>query len=698
MNILFVRLISIFLFIICSNTIFAQSDLINDAGYIAIQKIQADSLRTERLIVYLGKSIAEKSATANQISKYLFHTARKNGDSLMVGKLYISSGFAYLSLGQLDQAYFQYSTAVPLIEKYGKLDLLIKIYEDISWIQIQLNDYKRAESSLSSALALSNGYRANDRLGEIYDHYGVLSYTQRKFDQAIAYYRTALQYNKKYGTKLSQVNDLNNIAISQQKLNFFPEALITLLQAKTLSDSLNNNYFKQAILQNISEVAYNSRDYKTAQMYIIQAMETAKTNRDIVLQPGLIRLLKKINGKIGDYKTALMYADSLETIYERIYAKERIDAASEMEIKYQSALKDDKLAQQALLASQQRQEITAKQLQLELNIKENEIKRMALLHKQSQLQNENIQQAALNEKKELRFQINSQINSKKIAFQQKIISSGETLKGLLTMILCFIVLVTIILFYNYKKGKKLNGIISSQKTDLEITGHVKDLLFSAVSHDMRAPINTLIAFTQLLEFGDVTTHSMQLYACELKKSLGHTSVLMENLLNWSLSQMQGFRPDFQLFDVSITVNEVVAILTEQAMPKGIAIQNAIPVGTLIMADTNMLQLVIRNLVSNAIKFTNEKGLVIINAENNGANVTISVRDDGIGMPEKNVNEFNAENYVRFSDSTPGTNKEKGTGLGLMLCKKFTALMNGKLQVQSKIDHGSLFLLNLPNTP
>ncbi|MBC7398649.1 MAG: hypothetical protein H7289_01795 [Mucilaginibacter sp.] len=697
MNILFVRVISIFLFIISSNTIFAQSDLIKDAGYLAIQKIQIDSVRTERLIVYLGKSITEKSVTANQISKVLFHSARKNGDSLMVGKLYATSGFAYLSLGQFDQAYFYYSAAIPLIQKYGKPEQLIKTHEDISWIQIQLTDYKRAESSLSSALALGNRYQLNDKLGEVYDHYGVLSYTQQKFEQSIAYYRTALHYNRRYGTKLSQVNDLNNIAISQQKLGSFPEALKTLLRAKALSDSLNNNYFKQAILQNISEVAYNSHDYKTAQTYILQAMESSKTNGDIVLQPGLIRLLKNTHDKVGDYKTALMYADSLAEIYGRMYAKEKIDATSEMEIKYQTALKDDKLAEQALLAAKQEQEMAAKQHQLALNNKENEIKRLALLRKQGQLQNENIRQAALSEKKELLFQINSQKNSKRIAFQQKVISSGETFKGVLTMTLGFIVLITIILFYNYNKSKKLNGIILAQKTDLEVTGQVKDMLFSAVSHDMRSPINTLIAFTQLLDFGDVTAHSMQMYAFELKKTLGHTSALMENLLNWSLSQMKGFKLQIQLIDVSVKVNNAIDILTEQAMQKGITIQNAVPSGTLIMADSNMLQLVLRNLLSNAIKFTNDKGMVIISAKNNGADVTISVRDNGIGMPEKNVNEFNAENYIRFSDSSPGTNNEKGTGLGLMLCKNFTALMNGKLQVESKIGHGSLFSLTLPNT-
>jgi signal transduction histidine kinase len=189
---------------------------------------------------------------------------------------------------------------------------------------------------------------------------------------------------------------------------------------------------------------------------------------------------------------------------------------------------------------------------------------------------------------------------------------------------------------------------------------------------------------------------MKLYVLELKKTLGHTSAFMENLLNWSLSQMQGFKLQIQLIDVSIKVNHVIEILTEQAMQKEISIQNSVPAGTLIMADINMLQLVIRNLLSNAIKFTSDNGTVVISTKNSEAGVTISVCDNGIGMSEKKVNEFNAENYIRFSDSAPGTNKEKGTGLGLMLCKNFTALMNGTLQVQSTMGQGSIFFLNLPN--
>ncbi len=461
-----IRYFFLLILIACSNMLLAQTDLSKDTTYQSIQKIQNDSIRIERSLEYLNKSIVKKLPQATAVENAFFARARKQKDSLAVGRLYSTSGFAYLSIGEFDKAYARYYAALPLMQMYGKPKQLVRIYEDMSWIQIQLKDYQKAEQSLSSALDLCNKYHVNEKIGEIYGFYGILNDSQLKFDQAVAYYRKALPYNKKYGTKFSQVSGLINLAISQRRMKAFPEALTTLFQAKAISDSLNNDYFKQSILQNIGEVAYDNKDYKTAGTYILQALKLSKNNTEPVLRKGLITLLKKIYNQNGDYKTALMYADSLEKLNADIFAKEKISVASEMETKYQVALKDDKLAKQALLASQQQQEIEQKQHQLVLSSKENEIERLALLNKQSEYKNDSLQQAALREKQALLFKLNNQHKNKQIAKQAELLSSSETLRALLIIILCFVVLVAALLFYNNQKSKKLNIIISSQKSEL----------------------------------------------------------------------------------------------------------------------------------------------------------------------------------------------------------------------------------------
>jgi signal transduction histidine kinase len=112
----------------------------------------------------------------------------------------------------------------------------------------------------------------------------------------------------------------------------------------------------------------------------------------------------------------------------------------------------------------------------------------------------------------------------------------------------------------------------------------------------------------------------------------------------------------------------------------------------VFADTNMINTILRNLISNAIKFTQGFGTVIVNAELNGHEVTISVKDTGIGIPEESLKKLFR---IDTKYSRPGTNKEQGTGLGLKLCKEFTELQNGRIWVESAVNKGSEFLISIP---
>lgn len=270
------------------------------------------------------------------------------------------------------------------------------------------------------------------------------------------------------------------------------------------------------------------------------------------------------------------------------------------------------------------------------------------------------------------------------------VTFDRKLNTILIIVSLLFIVAASLAFYNQLKTAKLYKLITKQKAELEELVNIKDKIFSVVSHDMRAPINTLIAFTQLLEYDDITPENMTAYTGALKKSLMHTSVLMENLLNWAKSQMEGFKPVIEIFDVNFTAKEVINTLHNQADTKEITIENNIASGTLIVADTNMTQLVLRNLISNAIKYTPNKGRITLDTQIKGGKVILSVLDTGIGMSDILVEQFNTDNFLHFTESTPGTNKERGTGLGLVLCKNFTLLMNGSISVISESSIGSKF--------
>jgi len=227
-------------------------------------------------------------------------------------------------------------------------------------------------------------------------------------------------------------------------------------------------------------------------------------------------------------------------------------------------------------------------------------------------------------------------------------------------------------------------------------GKVKDKIFSIVSHDMRAPVNNLIAFSSLLEDGHIEQEKLVLYIDQIKGTLDHTSALMENLLNWAASQMQGFTPvmeEVNLFDI---IHNVMKGIEQSLVKKKLRLDNAVTKDLLVKGDRNMIELIIRNLLNNAVKFSKQGGRLEIFISDGSANKTLlAVRDNGVGISEAKVKLINAAT-VHSLESTIGTDKEKGTGLGLMLCKHFALLMNGNIFVESREGTGSLFTISLPS--
>ena len=167
------------------------------------------------------------------------------------------------------------------------------------------------------------------------------------------------------------------------------------------------------------------------------------------------------------------------------------------------------------------------------------------------------------------------------------------------------------------------------------------------------------------------------------------------MLDWSRSQTNrvSYNPDF--IDVSYLAENVYELYKETARLKNINLVNEIQLGTTVWADSNMIFTVIRNLVSNAIKYTNSGGDVHIIAQDNNDHYTFSIIDNGIGMNSTNkANLFKIESV----QSTPGTNQEKGTGLGLILCKEFVERNKGKIWVESEFGKGSSFNFTIPKFP
>lgn len=222
----------------------------------------------------------------------------------------------------------------------------------------------------------------------------------------------------------------------------------------------------------------------------------------------------------------------------------------------------------------------------------------------------------------------------------------------------------------------------------------KDKLFSIIAHDLKNPFSSILGFSELLvkNIGNYNVEKSENFLKLINSSIRNTIILIDNLLNWIKSQsgQMNFNPENN--NLSLIIQEIIEISNITATVKNISFNYLQLENLEVYADENMLKTVMRNLIFNSIKFTNSGGKIDIFATQNCKFIEITVSDNGIGINKENRNKlFNLETNV----TTLGTNNEKGSGLGLVLCKEFVEMHGGKIWVESEVGKGSDFKFTLP---
>jgi len=250
-----------------------------------------------------------------------------------------------------------------------------------------------------------------------------------------------------------------------------------------------------------------------------------------------------------------------------------------------------------------------------------------------------------------------------------------------------------------KANKSLNDrlqakqeILENREKELEEINLTKDKLFSIIGHDLRGPIGALLEVLKMIRTGDIKKSEFNQFVPRLINDVDHISFTLNNLLSWGMSQMNGSTTKPTLYGLELLIDNNVRLLTETAKNKSITIKNNISQELHSYSDANQVDIVIRNIISNALKFTPEKGTITINAKEKTKLWIISISDTGIGMDEETLGKIFAKNE---SFTTFGTNNEKGTGLGLSLCKEMVENNGGSIWVKSEIGKGSSFFFSVP---
>ncbi len=502
----------------------------------------------------------------------------------------------------------------------------------------------------------------------------------KNFSLAVKYMKESLVYfiNTKDWPRV--INCEVDISDALYKSGNPDEALYHLELVKGIS-LRENNYFLDYVYVNMAESYYLKKQFDSARICNQKAMEiSVKINNQYVLSAEYL-VYAKISLEEKELKDA------------EIYAKKGLGIANE------TGIRENQIdAYRILSGILEKQNDYAGALKYKsLYVTTNDSIQAAI--------NTDVVQTFENERRdEALAKMKSETGQKDLELKEQRLTIGVILFALLGLLG--------LTFYVYHSRRNLrkanlkvekaneelinsNDQIRKQSEYIGELSNLKDRLFAIIAHDLRSPLKNLKGILSLLVAERLSQEKFQTIIPALVKGVSNTSDLVENLLSWSKSQLKGATIVPENFDLYYLVEKQINLFEKQATDKKINPSNKILLNTVVFADVNMIELVLRNLVANAIKFCYPEGVVLLSAKSYEGFIEISVTDTGVGIVEENIHKV-FQTKERYT--TLGTNQEIGTGLGLLLCKDFVEKNNGIIGVESTAGEGTRFWFTLPIMP
>jgi two-component system sensor histidine kinase/response regulator len=546
--------------------------------------------------------------------------------------------------------------------------------ENMGWLSYRRGDYSTAFELSMEAIKINQEINAKAELAQCFNNVAAINFEQRQYALAIDNFKKAHAIGKEINDVRVVCRSLNNIAfllVTQHEIDsarFY--AVMALKEGEGSADKYMIGFSKRIL----GDISFEERSFRQSIDYYQSCLSIANEIDNNALRSSTMHRLGKVYNALHQPDVALRhllpniilsekfgFKDELERSYklasESYVLKNDIKRAFEYQSKYVT-IHDD------IYNQKNSERLSLMQIKFDTHMKEAEID---LLTKESQIKKEEID-------------------------RQRVWMFFYT--GCLSLLL----ILAFVLFYNNSRFKKINKLLAVQNkkihgqaqqlSNLNIT---KDKLFSIISHDLRSPVASLKGMMEILSKDGLSQPEFSKLTHQLRLNLDSLYDDLDNLLQWAQSQLKGLQASPELVDLKRAVDEKFLLFNTSAKSKGIELINEVHDGITVFADKNHIGLILRNLIANAVKFNPVDGIVKVESKLRGDVVEISVSDSGIGISMEDLNKlFNAETHF----TKPGTNQEKGVGIGLLITKEFVDINGGNIWVTSELGKGSEFTFTL----
>ena len=567
--------------------------------------------------------------------------AYKLGDNQKLAVTFGSIANIYLYLSDFHKALTYALKGKTISETMGYKKGNVSALVSIARVYRNLQEYEKSLDNYEKALEISDQLGNKGDVASIFSNMANVYWNLKQYSKALDYYSQGLKIMKNLGNEMGIAQILYNIACVYSETGKYDQALENDMKALTLFEKLGNQGQIAFTLGSIGRDYGNLRQNSQALDYLTRALKIALQLQIKDTIRWIYREYTHIYESIGDYQNAFLYHKKFKETNDEILNEDINRRIAHLQVIYEVEKKE----------------------------KENQ-----LLKK-----NNHIQELELN--------------------QQKLdLDRQRLLKNFLALVSLLILIIALVIFNRYQTRKKTEQILRISEQKLKRMNDAKDKLFTIIAHDLGSPLNSLLLSASHLKdhFTSLDETDVHGFIQNIYKQTRDMADLLENLLQWAMAQIGKIKHNPAILDMHLLAKEALLPMQNIANNKSIQLSMHVSENTQAWADKHMMKAVIRNLLSNAIKYTYPGGEIKISASNNNNDhdnyLQITVSDNGTGIPQERVAHlFQEEIY----ESTRGTSHEKGTGLGLILCKEFVEKNGGQIWVESHLQKGSHFSFTVP---